>query len=80
MDASGNAFVSGFTYSTDLSVTAAIQGSNAGEYDAFVAELNPSGNALLYFSYLGGNGADAASAIALDLAGNVFVAGWTMST
>jgi hypothetical protein len=80
VDANGNAFVSGYTYSTDLSVTAAIQGSNAGEYDAFLAELNPSGNALLYFSYLGGNGADAASAIALDLSGNVFVAGWTMST
>jgi Beta-propeller repeat len=80
VDASGNAFVSGYTYSSDLPVTAAIQSTNAGEYDAFVAELNPSGSALLYSSYLGGNGSDAASSIALDLSGNVYVAGWTLST
>ena len=80
VDASGNAYVSGYTYSSDLPVTAAIQSTNAGEYDAFVAELNPAGNALLYLSYLGGNGSDAASSIALDLSGNVYVAGWTLST
>lgn len=80
VDTAGNAYVSGYTYSTDLLVTAAIQSTNAGEYDAFVAELNPSGNGLLYLSYLGGNGSDAASAIALDLSGNAYVAGWTLST
>jgi hypothetical protein len=79
-DASGNAYVSGYTYSTDLSVIAAIQTGNRGEYDAFVGELNATGNALLYLSYLGGNGSDAASAIALDASGSVYVAGWTLST
>jgi hypothetical protein len=80
VDPSGSAYVSGYTYSADLPVTSAIQASNAGEYDAFVAQLNSSGNALNYLSYLGGNGSDAASSIALDSSGSVYVAGWTLST
>ena len=80
VDSSGNAYVSGYTYSSDLPVTSPIQASNSGEYDAFVAELNPSGNALSCLSYLGGSGSDAASSIALDLSGSVYVAGWTLST
>jgi hypothetical protein len=80
VDSSGNAFVSGYTYSSDLPVAGALQPGNAGEYDAFIAELNPSGNSLLYLSYLGGSGSDAASSIALDSFGNVYVAGWTLST
>jgi hypothetical protein len=80
VDSGGNAYVAGYTYSTDLSVVAAIQASNAGDYDAFVAELNPSGSALSYMGYLGGNGSDAASSIALDTSGSVYVAGWTLST
>ena len=80
VDAAGDAYVSGYTYSTDLSVTAAIQSSNAGEYDGFVAELNATGDTFLYLSYLGGNGSDAASSIALDPWGNLYVAGWTQST
>uniref|UniRef100_Q02BK6 Beta-propeller repeat protein n=1 Tax=Solibacter usitatus (strain Ellin6076) TaxID=234267 RepID=Q02BK6_SOLUE len=80
VDSSGNAYVSGYTYSTDLPVVSPVQAMNAGEYDAFVAELNSAGNALSYLSYLGGNGSDAASSIALDSSGTVYVAGWTLST
>ena len=80
VNAAGNAYVAGYTYSTDLAVAAAIQTTNAGEYDAFIAELNATGDALLYLSYLGGNGSDAATAIALDASGNVYVAGYTLST
>jgi photosystem II stability/assembly factor-like uncharacterized protein len=48
--------------------------------DAFVAKLNPQGTALVYSTYLGGTGADAATAIAADSAGNAYVAGSTSST
>jgi hypothetical protein len=54
----------------------------AGTYlsDAFVAELNPSGSNLIYSTYLGGNGADAAYGVAVDSAGNAYVTGFTYST
>ncbi len=81
VDGSGNAIVAGYGYSTDLPVTAdALQKTNSGDYDAFIAKLNAAGNSLLYLSYLGGNGSDAASAVALDPANNIYVGGWTLST
>ena len=49
-------------------------------YDAFVAELDPSGSNLVYSTYLGGERTDAAFALALDPAGNAFVTGETYST
>jgi uncharacterized repeat protein (TIGR01451 family) len=81
VDSGGNAYVAGYGYSTDLPVTAdALQKANGGDYDAFVAKLNASGSSLMYLSYLGGNGSDAAAALALDPANNIYVAGWTLST
>ncbi|HEV3333760.1 MAG TPA: DUF4082 domain-containing protein [Bryobacteraceae bacterium] len=81
VDSAGDAYVAGYGYSTDLPVTAdALQKNNGGDYDAFIAKLNASGNSLLYLSYLGGNGSDAATGLALDPAGDIFVAGWTLST
>ncbi len=82
VDAAGNAYVAGYTYSTDLPTINAVQPniSLAGDVDAFLAILNPAGNALLYLSYLGGPGSDTASALALDSAGGIYVAGWTLST
>jgi uncharacterized repeat protein (TIGR01451 family) len=81
VDASGNAYVVGYTYSMDLPVVNAQQPviSAAGDVDAFVGVLNASGNALVYLSYLGGAGADTASSVALDSAGGIYIAGWTMS-
>ena len=47
--------------------------------DAFVAKLDHTGTNLVYFTYLGGNKEDAAYGLALDSAGNVFLAGTTDS-
>lgn len=63
---SGNAYVTGYTQSTDFPTVNAIQGSNAGALDVFVAKLNVAGSALAYSTYLGGNSDDRAQAIALD--------------
>jgi hypothetical protein len=88
LDGSGNICVAGAA-SAGLPVTAgAFQTAyvpNGGPSDAFFAKINPalSGTAsLVYASYLGGAGSvgDAASGIALDSAGNVFVTGYTSST
>jgi hypothetical protein len=81
VDSGGNAYVVGYTYSTDLPVTAnALQAANAGDCDAFLAKLSAAGGSLAYLSYLGGNGSDTATAVALDTSGNVYMAGWTLST
>jgi len=79
VDWSGAAYVAGYTYSTDLATVGALQTANAGECDAFLAKLNAA-PALVYLSYLGGNGADTAAAVAVDGVGGVYLAGWTQST
>jgi hypothetical protein len=82
VDAAGNAYVAGSTASTNFPVANAFQAAKGAgtSTDAFVAKLNPAGNALVFSSYLGGPGADAARAIALDAAGDAYVAGSTEST
>ena len=44
-----------------------------GEWDAFLFQLNPSGTAGLYFTYLGGSGDDMAMDLASDTAGNFYL-------
>jgi hypothetical protein len=89
VDGSGNAYIAGYTSSIDFPTTAnALQptlpgqplygGRSAG--DAFMAKLDPSGSALIYSTYLGGNGYDRANAIAVDSSGNALVSGYTSST
>lgn len=53
-------------------------GNRAG--DAFVAKFDSSGQNLIYCTYLGGKGDDAAYALAVDGSGHAFVAGATAST
>ncbi len=85
LDAFGNAYVAGITYSPNFPVTAgAIQpvysgGAPPAPADAFVAKLNANGNGLIYSSYLGGTGEDQAFGIAVDGAGIAYVAGSTGS-
>ena len=80
-----NVYVTGSTSSTDFTIptsTAPFQSANGGAPDAFVARLsNPSllNMALTYFSYLGGSGADAGLAIAVDTANGALVTGSTKS-
>ena len=46
---------------------------------AFVAKLAPDASKLLYSTYLGGSAADVGNGIAIDSAGNAYVAGATFS-
>jgi len=88
VDANGNAYVTGGTYSTNFPTTAgAFQTTYAGGYtgystgDAFVTKLDPTGSALVYSTYLGGSdGADSGNGIAVDADGNAHVTGTTNST
>ena len=55
VDTSGNAYVTGYTISTDFPTVSPIQGTHAGTKDAFVAKINSSGSSLVYSTYLGGS-------------------------
>ena len=60
VNAAGNAYVTGYTYSSDFpTTTGAFQTDfkgNASISNAFVTELNLAGTALVYSTYLGGSG------------------------
>jgi hypothetical protein len=83
VDGAGNAYLVGDTLSTNFPTANAMQNSFAGgadSGDAFIAKLNPSGTALVYSTYLGGNGSDDAVSVAIDSAGNAYLTGQTNST
>jgi hypothetical protein len=90
VNSAGNAFVTGFTQSSDFPTAAPVQsvlgisgGSACGSTvcaDAFVTQLNPSGGGITYSTYLGGSGADFGQAIVLGSTGDPYIAGSTAST
>ncbi len=80
LDASGNAYVTGSTLSTDFPVKGAFQFAPGGFTDAFVAKINATGSTLLYGIYLGGVNNDAGNGIAVDKNGDAHVVGNTTST
>ena len=81
VDGSGNVYVAGSAMSTNFPVAVgALQPFIGGGSDAFVTKIGPSGNALIYSTYLGGSQNDSAFAITVDVSGNAYVAGSTMST
>jgi uncharacterized repeat protein (TIGR01451 family) len=82
VDGDGNAYITGSTYSTDFPTTSdAYQNTNKGGFgDAFVSKLNPTGNALVYSTYLGGTDYDEGFGVAVDGDGNAYITGSTDST
>jgi hypothetical protein len=82
IDDSGNAYATGVTESTEASfpVAAGPDLTYNGGRDAFVARVNAAGTALEYCGYIGGLNRDFSTGIAVDGAGNAYVAGCTEST
>jgi hypothetical protein len=84
VDDNGNAYVTGYTTATNFPVRNAYQSfKRAASYsgrNAFVTELNPMGNALVYSTYLGGSNSDTAAGIALDTNNDAIITGFTSST
>lgn len=86
VDSSGNAYITGFTSSTNFPVTNAIQkrlqcpNSIYWNANAFVAKIGAGGSRLVYSTYLGGTNFDEGQGIAVDGAGCAYVTGYTAST
>jgi hypothetical protein len=81
LDASNNVAITGNTDSTDFPTTTnAFQGTYPGGSNAVLTKISASGSSLLYSSYLGGNGTDIPSGVAIDAAGEMIVGGSTSST
>ncbi|TMG77585.1 MAG: hypothetical protein E6H80_00750 [Betaproteobacteria bacterium] len=79
VDANGNAYVTGSTWSLDFPTTPGAFQPNfrGGDFDAFVAKFNPDGSLLVYSTYLGGSNGDYGNGIAVNAAGNAYVTGDT---
>ncbi len=79
VDASGNAYITGETRSSDFPTTPGAfrtTFSGGGFFgDAFVSKLNGGGSALVYSTYLGGYAEGQGSGIAVDASGNAYVTG-----
>ncbi|MBX3280016.1 MAG: SBBP repeat-containing protein [Acidobacteria bacterium] len=85
IDSAGNAYIAGSTSSNHMSFPVSPPATfvdtvyNGGNDDAFVAKVNPTGEALVYCGYLGGAASDRAHSIAVDDTGAVYLAGETAS-
>jgi uncharacterized protein (TIGR03437 family) len=82
VDSDGSAIITGLTASKDFPTKNSLQpyvGGGSYGYDAFVTKLTPDGGALVFSTYVGGNGWDAGTAVALGLNGVIWVAGETFS-
>jgi len=79
VDGSGNAYVAGFTLSTDFPTTPnaeqPIDPGGNGTYEAFVTKISADGSALVYSTYLGGSGGALGMGIAVDGSGDSYVTG-----
>ncbi|MEM8584827.1 MAG: SBBP repeat-containing protein [Bacteroidota bacterium] len=78
-DNAGNAYAVGRTKSFNhVASPDAFQTEIAGDIDAFIYKIDPDGQRV-WSTYFGGSRVDLGTAVATDLAQNVYLAGWTAS-
>ena len=78
VDSAGNAYVTGETGAGNFPTTAGSFNTAPMGFDTFITKLNPAGSALVYSARFGGNFDDFVRGIALDVAGNAYITGWTV--
>jgi Tol biopolymer transport system component len=81
VDGSGAAYITGYTLSDTASFPVGTGPGLTynGTGDAYVAKVLPNGSALAFCGYIGGNGYDSGSGIAVDAGGAAYIAGSTLS-
>jgi len=81
VDATGSAYVTGFTESATFPITTgAFQTAIKGMADAFITKFNPGGNSLAYSTFLGSSSSENGLAIDIDEMGNAYVTGLVVNT
>ncbi|HSK72208.1 MAG TPA: SBBP repeat-containing protein, partial [Pyrinomonadaceae bacterium] len=84
VDAEGNAYVTGQTESTSLTIkpfptTTGVIRPRTESRDAFVTKINAAGTEFVYSTFLGGEGTDQALGIAVDAEGKTYTTGFASS-
>lgn len=79
VDDTGNAYVTGATWSTDFPTQNSIQ-DFGGDRDLFITKINAAGSNIVYSTYIGGSAGESAHSLELDASGSVYAVGATSST
>jgi Beta-propeller repeat len=79
VDASGSAYVVGYTGSTDFPTTPGAYSAGSGS-NVFVTKMKPDGTGLDYSAYIGGTGIDYGFGVDVDGQGQAYVTGYTDSS
>jgi len=79
VDVTGRAHVTGMTQSDDFPTKNALQTEVGAPWDVFVTKFNADASDVEFSTLLGGSGTQEAMGIALDPAGNIYLAGYTDS-
>lgn len=79
LDAAGNVYVSGQTFSNDFPTVDPLQSGRAGDIDAFVSRISADGGALTFSTYHGGSFNDRSTGVGVDETGNIYITGSTDS-
>lgn len=79
VDAQGNVLIASNTTSANMPTPNGMQTTFGGVQDGYVAKLNPNLSSLLYSSYLGGTGMDAAYGLKSTAGDTIYVTGSTFS-
>ncbi len=79
VDSTGHAHVAGYTSSSNFPTADPVQSAYAGNQDGFLSRMSPTGCGLIFSTFLGGHSTDLANGVAVDSAGDSFLAGSTLS-
>ncbi|HET9942355.1 MAG TPA: SBBP repeat-containing protein, partial [Terriglobia bacterium] len=78
-DGFGSIYVTGYTFNRDFPIVNGFQTNLRGVQDAYLVKVDAATGTLQYSTYLGGDQSDRAYGVAVDSAGNAYLAGSTLS-
>lgn len=79
VDGSGAAYIVGRTLSADFPMENPYHDDYGGNGDLFVTKISPSGNSIIYSTFIGGRSLDLGNDIAVDSHGHAYITGGTRS-